>query len=61
MPEPVERLRRVLADEIRRGIAVVACGDGAMAAGEHPSNCSRITWQFTHAAGSFVRYEAPRA
>jgi hypothetical protein len=26
-----------------------------------PSYCSRMMWQFAHAAGSFVRYDAPRA
>src|SRR5688572_14486854 len=27
----------------------------------HPSYCSRMMWQLAHAAGSFIRYEAPRA
>jgi hypothetical protein len=26
-----------------------------------PSYCSFMTWQLTHAAGSFVRYDAPFA
>ena len=27
----------------------------------HPLYCSLMTWQLAHAAGSFVRYEPPRA
>ena len=27
----------------------------------HAVKCSLMMWQFAHAAGSFVRYDAPRA
>jgi hypothetical protein len=61
VPEAVEGLRRVLADQTRGVWQLLQTATLRWLERCQPSYCSCITWQLAQAAGSSVRYEAPRA